>query len=92
MKYSQEQLAKIEQFATLYIRPSEIAISIGVPELEFKQDIAAVGHPARVAYVRGKLSQKIEVHKQMAMLARVGLPAALEMSSKALLDMQDDEW
>ena len=57
----------------------------------FKADINCDGNPARNAYIRGKLSQKLEVRKQMAMLARVGSPLAIEMSEKALLDMEDDE-
>lgn len=91
MTYSQEQLQTIEQLSSLYMRPTEIAISIGVPELALKSDLASIDHPARVAYLKGKISQKIEIRKQMAMLARVGSPAALEMSEKALLDMEDDE-
>lgn len=91
MIYSQEQLQVIEQMASLYITPTEIAVTLDVPELELKADIASVDHPARRAYLKGKLSQKIEIRKQMAMLARVGSPAALEMSERALLDMEDDE-
>lgn len=91
MKYSEKQLTDIERLAQLYTRPSEIAIYLDVPEIEFKTDINIDGHPARKAYVRGKLSQKLEIRKQMAMLARVGSPAAIEMSEKALLDMEDDE-
>lgn len=56
MKYSQEQLTKIEQFAMLYTKPSEIAIFLDVPEEEFKADINSEGHPARKAYIKGKLS------------------------------------
>lgn len=89
--YSPEQLEEIKKLASLYMKPAEIAISIGVAELEFRSDIAAVDHPARIAYLQGKISQKIEIRKQMAMLARVGSPLALEMSEKALLDMEDDE-
>jgi len=91
MKYSHEQLTVIEQMAALYIPPTEIAITLDVPELEFKTDINSSDHPARKAYLKGKLSQKIEIRKQMAILARVGSPAALEMSERALLDMEDDE-
>ncbi len=91
MKYSPEQLDKIEQFAQLYTKPSEIAIYLDVPESVFKADIACPNHPARNAYIKGKLSQKLEIRKQMATLARVGSPAAIEMSEKALLDMEDDE-
>lgn len=91
MKYSAEQLKTIEQMAALYLRPSEIAIAIDVPEEEFKSDIAMAESEVRRAYLRGKLTQKMEIRKQMAMLARVGSPAALEMSERALLDMEDDE-
>lgn len=91
MKYSPAELQSIEQLASLYMPATEIAISLGVPELELKTDINCVDHPARIAYLKGKISQKIEIRKQMAMLARVGSPAALEMSEKALLDMEDDE-
>lgn len=77
--------------AALYLRPSEIAIAIDVPEEEFKSDIAMAESEVRRSYLRGKLTQKLEIRKQMAMLARVGSPAALEMSERALLDMEDDE-
>lgn len=91
MTYSAEQLTAIEQLAALYIRPSEIAVALDLREEEFKCDIAMAESPARKAYLKGKLSQKIETRKQMAMLARVGSPAALDMSERALLDMEDDE-
>ena len=91
MKYSPAQLEKIEQFAQLYTEPTEIAIYLDIPVEEFKADIGSEGHPAQKAYVKGKLSQKLEIRKQMATLARVGSPAAIEMSEKALLDMEDDE-
>ncbi len=68
-----------------------MAIRLGVSELKFKQDIKTPEHPARIAYINRKISQKIEIHKNMATLARVGSPLALEMSKKALLDMEDDE-
>ncbi len=91
MKYSAKKLEKIEQLAQLYTKPSEIAIYLDIPEEHFKADINSDGHPARNAYIKGKLAQKLEIRKQMAALARVGSPAAIEMSEKALLDMEDDE-
>lgn len=89
--YSQEKLTQIEQLASLYMKPSEIALIIGVEAEVFKSDIAVPGSPAYTAYSKGKITQKLEVHKQMAMLARVGSPLALEQSQRALLDMEDDE-
>jgi hypothetical protein len=91
MKYSSEQLQKIEELAMLYMKPTEIAVIIEAPEVEFKADIQTADHPARTAYIKGKISQKLEVRKQMTLLARVGSPLALEQSERALLDMEDDE-
>lgn len=89
--YSAEELTKIEQLASLYMKPSEIALILGRNPEAFRSDIAMVDSPAYKAYLKGKISQKLEIHKQMAMLARVGSPLALEQSQKALLDMEDDE-
>lgn len=91
MRYTEKQLTDIESLATLYIKVSEMAVLIDVDESELRADINLPGHPARAAYLRGKLAQKLEVRKQMAQLARVGSPLALEQSEKALLDMEDDE-
>lgn len=91
MKYTQEQLTAIEQLATICTRPTEIAITLDIPEEKFKTDISIADHPARRAYLKGKLSTKTEIRKQMVVLARVGSPAAVEMLDKAILDMEDDE-
>lgn len=91
MTYTPEQLTVIEQMAAIYMKPSEIAVSLDIPVVEFKQDIALAGSLAHNAYQKGKISQKVQIRKQTALLARVGSPLALEMSERALLDMEDDE-
>ena len=91
MKYSPEQLAAIESLAAICTKPTEIAITIDVPEEQFKSDISIAGNPARTAYIKGKISTKTEIRKQMVMLARVGSPAAVDMLNDAILDMEDDE-
>lgn len=73
------------------MKPSEIALILNKPTLTFREDITFVDSPAYIAYHRGKIAQKLEVRKQMAALARVGSPLALEQSERALLDMEDDE-
>lgn len=91
MKYTQKQLEAIEGLAAICTRPTEIAITLDIPEEQFKSDIAIADNPARRAYIRGKLSTKTEIRKQMLLFARAGSPAAVEMMDKALLDMEDDE-
>lgn len=91
MTYSEKELESIKQMASIYTKPSEIAILLGVREEVFKDDIATDGHPARLAYIRGKLSMNMEIRRQTAMLAKVGSPVALEMAERARLEMEDDE-
>ena len=91
MTYTEEELKTIEKLASLYMKPSEIALVLNKPTLAFREDISFVDSPAYIAYNRGKIAQKLEVRKQMATLARVGSPLALEQSERALLDMEDDE-
>ena len=91
MRYTPEQLDQIEKMAAICTRPTEIAIVIGVPEEQFKSDIAITESPARIAYVKGKISTKTEIRKQMVELARLSSPSAVAMLNDAILDMEDDE-
>lgn len=91
MNYTEKQLEMIERLASIYMRPSEIALLLDVTPEQFRSDINTHDSPAYKAYHKGKITQKIEVQKQMAILAKVGSPLALEQSNKALLDMEDDE-
>lgn len=91
MRYTPEQLAQIEKLAAICTKPTEIAITLDIPEDKFKSDIAIAGNPARAAYIKGKLTTKTEIRRQMVELARVGSPAAVDMLNDAILDMEDDE-
>lgn len=91
MKYTQEQLGQIRDLASICTKPSEIAVILDVRVEVLKSDIAMPGSPARDAYMKGKVSTRTEVRRQIVALARVGSPLALEMTEKALLDMDDDE-
>ncbi len=91
MKYTHEQLETIKKLAAICMKPTEIAITIDVPEEILKSDISMSGHPARTAYLQGKISTKTELHRNMVEFARVCSPAAISMLSNAILDMEDDE-
>ena len=50
MTYTEEQLQQIDQFASIYLRPTDIAVILGVRIEEFKQDIQdAIRHLRRTA-------------------------------------------
>ena len=81
MTYTEEQLQQIDQFASIYLRPTDIAVILGVRIEEFKQDIQDESNPAFTAYRHGKALSKVQL----------GSPLALQTARENLLDMEDDE-
>ena len=84
MTYTEEQLQQIDQFASIYLRPTDIAVILGVRIEEFKQDIQDESNPAFTL-------SKVQLHQQEMTLAKVGSPLALQTARENLLDMEDDE-
>ena len=87
MTYTEEQLQQIDQYASIYLRPTDIAVILGVR----KQDIQDESNPAFTAYRHGKALSKVQLHQQEMTLAKVGSPLALQTARENLLDMEDDE-
>ncbi len=91
MDYSAEQLERVEQLASIYMKPSDIALIIGVDPTVLRGDIADEQSEVSIRYRRGKAITKVELHKQEMQLAKVGSPLALENARNNLLEMEDDE-
>lgn len=90
MTYTQEQLDKITDLASIFMTISDIALIMDVDEQELRSDIASQSC-ARIAYRRGKAMSKEELLRQEMKLAKTGAPQALENTKRALQDMEDDE-
>ena len=86
MNYSQEELQQIEQFASIYLKISDMAVILGI-----RSDIADRTTEVSQRYLRGKAASKVKLHHQEMMLAQVGSPLAIENAHRNLLDMEDDE-
>ena len=91
MQYSEKELQQIETMASLYLTITDIATVLGYKPEELRRDINANSHPANLAYLKGKVSRKVELRKQEIQLAQVGSPLALENARLALIEMEDDE-
>lgn len=91
MTYSDSDLARIEDLASIFIKISDIAVILDVPPEELRDDIASRSSPAYRAYRRGKVRSIIELRRQEMEFARAGSPLAAESTARALLDMEDDE-
>ena len=91
MNYSTEQLKQIEQFASIYLKISDMAVILGIPAEILREDIADKTSDVSQHYRRGKAASKVKLLHQEMMLAQVGSPLAIENTHRNLLDMEDDE-
>jgi len=82
MRYSDQELKKIEEWAQIYLPVSDMAVIL---------DVRDKTSPAYKAYHRGKVLSKVQLRTQEMKLARIGSPLALDNTRKNLLDMEDDE-
>ena len=91
MNYTEEQLKQIEQFASIYLKISDMAVILGIPAEILREDIADKSTAVSQHYRRGKAASKVKLLHQEMMLAQVGSPLAIENTHRNLLDMEDDE-
>ena len=91
MTYSETELQQIEQFASIYLKISDMAVILGVPVEILRSDIADHNTEVSLRYRRGKAASKVKLLHQEMMLAQVGSPLAIENTHRNLLDMEDDE-
>ena len=91
MTYSEEELQQIEQYASIYLKISDMAVILGVPAEQLRSDIADHNTEVSLRYRRGKAASKVKLLHQEMMLAQVGSPLAIENTNRNLLDMEDDE-
>jgi hypothetical protein len=91
INYSEEVLSQIEQFASIYLKISDIAVILDVPAEQLREDIADRTTEVSRRYRKGKAASKVKLLHQEMQLAYVGSPLALENAQKNLMDMEDDE-
>lgn len=91
MTYSETELQQVEQFASIYLKISDMAVILGVPAEQLRSDIADHNTEVSLRYRRGKAASKVKLLHQEMMLAQVGSPLAIENTHRNLLDMEDDE-
>ena len=91
MTYSEDELQQVENFASIYLKISDMAVILGVSAEQLRSDIADHSSEVSLRYRRGKAASKVKLLHQEMMLAQVGSPLAIENTHRNLLDMEDDE-
>ncbi|MBD5302962.1 MAG: hypothetical protein HDS16_08235 [Bacteroides sp.] len=82
---------RVGQFASIYLKISDMAVILDVPADVLSSDIADRSTDVSKAYRRGKATSKVKLHSQELRLAQVGSPPAIENAHRNLLDIEDDE-
>ena len=91
MEYTEDQLTQIEQYASIYLKISDMAVILGIPSETLREDIANKSTAVSMHYHHGKAASRVKLLHQEMQLAYVGSPLALENTRNNLLDMEDDE-
>ena len=91
MEYTEDTLTKIEQYASIYLKISDMSVILGISPEVLRSDIADRSTEVSKRYHRGKAASRVKLLHQEMQLAYVGSPLALENTRNNLLDMEDDE-
>ena len=91
MTYTEDTLTQIEQYASIYLKISDMAVILGISPTQLRSDIADRTTEVSKRYHRGKAASRVKLLHQEMQLAYVGSPLALENTRNNLLDMEDDE-
>lgn len=87
----QNKNTQIEQYVSIYLKISDMAVILGISSTQLREDIADKSTEVSRRYHRGKAASRVKLLHQEMQLAYVSSPLALENTSNNLLDMEDDE-
>lgn len=84
MDFSQEQLDLISRYGENLTPPEQVAVLMGVDELEFIDEVTNISSPVRRAYVIGMAKTADALRRQNLEAAMAGSPAAIAESLQQL--------
>jgi hypothetical protein len=91
LELTEEVLTQIEQYASIYLKISDMAVILDIPAEQLRSAIADRTTEVSKRYHRCKATSKIKLLHQEMQLAYIGSPLALDNTSRNLMDMEDDE-
>lgn len=80
-----DQLKEVEDLASLFLEPDEIAVLIDVDMQEFEKEISTRKGEIFISYFKGKTLSKKEVHENIVKLAKRGSPQAEELVTSFIM-------
>ena len=87
----QNKNTQIEQYVSIDLKISDMAVILGISATQLREDIADKNTEVSRRNHRGKAASRVKLLHQEMQLAYVGSPLALENTRNNLLDMEDVE-
>ena len=87
----QNKKSQIEQYVSIDLKISDMAVILGISATQLREDIVDKSTEVSRRYHRGKAASRVKLLHQEMQLAYVGSQLALENKRNNLLDMEDDE-
>ena len=82
MKWTDEMLSQIEELGKIQFAPRQVAIVMGIPELELLEMLEEQDSPVHQAYWKGRLQEEAEQRKAVLELAKGGSAAAQALAKQ----------
>lgn len=86
-----EKIVEIGELASALTPISDMAVLMGVPEMELRKELEDVSGPACMAYRKAKALAALGMRRRDIELAAAGSPAAVENVMAYYNRMTDDE-
>ena len=90
MDYSTDLLQQIKRLAAKLTPITEISVLLGLNEIELRDSVNTMGHPARQAFYEGMAETALKVRERDLQLAEAGSPSADEALKNYLRNMIND--
>ena len=91
MKYTADDLKKVEEYAGLLMTLTDIATLLDFDEDELRETIAIKHSGISIAYRKGKTQTILELRRQEIELAKLGSPVSIELTQKYMIDQKLSE-
>jgi len=91
MDYTRQQIEQVEEYASLFLKISDIALLIGVDPDVLRDDIADRTSDVSFVYHVTKLQTIARLRRQEIQQAELGSNIAIELVSKYITDQTLDE-
>lgn len=91
MEYTEEILAKIEEYAGLLTTISDMAILLDIDEDVLRDEITNKTSIVSLRYRKAKAATELELRRQEIDLAKLGSPIAIELVQKHKMTQQISE-